>query len=75
MRRWQSDYALACKVRGRWFKSNPALHFQIVQHKGNMMITVVGIAIFIALGVAIYKQIPAEDPEIIEAREFYGKAE
>jgi hypothetical protein len=46
-----------------------------VQHKGNMMITVVGIAIFIALGVAIYKQIPAEDPEIIEAREFYGKAE
>lgn len=40
-----------------------------------MIMTVIGLVVFAAIGVAVYKQIPAEDPEIIEAREFYGKAE
>lgn len=41
MRRWQSDYALACKVRGRWFKSNPALHSN-EDSMNNISITVSG---------------------------------
>lgn len=40
-----------------------------------MIATVIGAAVLIALGVAIYVQIPAEDPETIAAREKYGKAE
>jgi hypothetical protein len=36
---------------------------------------IIGLAFFIAIGIAIYVQIPAEDPEILEARKRYGKVE
>lgn len=39
-----------------------------------MITTVIGIAIFVTLGAMSYAQIPAEDPEIVEARKQYGKA-
>lgn len=36
--------------------------------------TVVALAVFAGLGYAAWKQIPPEDPEIIEARKRYGRA-
>lgn len=34
---------------------------------------VLAIAVFIGMGYAAYKQVPPEDPEIVEARKRYGK--
>lgn len=39
-----------------------------------MIQTIVALAIFAGLGYAAWKQIPPEDPEIIEARKRYGRA-
>lgn len=38
-----------------------------------MIQTIVALAIFAGLGYAAWKQIPPEDPEIIEARKRYGR--
>lgn len=39
-----------------------------------MIVGTLGILALLGMGYAAWKQIPPEDPEIIAARKFYGKA-
>ena len=44
-----------------------------LQKETIMIQTIVALAIFAGLGYTAWKQIPPEDPEIIEARKRYGR--
>jgi hypothetical protein len=46
-----------------------------INNEVNMIQTILGIALFVGMGYAAWKQIPPEDPETIEARKRYGRVD